>query len=194
MMKAEEEQAKQAEKRARQQEQEIRQREQEREQRAKQEMKEEENARRNAQREAPETPRAKAKTKSGPSPKRPSPNNPSPQKKLEPVPIFPDGGEKASVSTYNPESEHEPKGRRGRPANTQPTNEVPPVKKKQPPNGKTPNMTPIGALASQEPTGTRNTRHMKLSSCIKEIGSGRDTRMEKIKNPFYQSQKESLWT
>ena len=113
------------------------------EQKARRKIQEEENRRRNEQREEPVTPRAKAKAKSGPSPKRPSPmaspKRPSPKAspmKLEPVPIFPDGGEKASGSTDNPESAHEPKGRRGRPANTQPTNQVPPVKKKQPPNRK----------------------------------------------------------
>ena len=36
--------------------------------------------------------------------------------------------EKTSGSTYNPESEHEPKGQSGRPSNTQPTNQGPPVK------------------------------------------------------------------
>ena len=79
--------------------------------------------------------------------------------KLEPVPIFPDGGEKASGSTSrsdNPGSEPEPKGPSGRPSNTQPTNQVPLVKKQQqPPNRKTPNITPIGTIASQRPTGTR---------------------------------------
>ena len=43
----------------------------------------------------------------------------------EPVPPFPDGGEKASGSTVNPESAHEPKGRGGRPSSTQPTNQGP---------------------------------------------------------------------
>ena len=116
------------------------------------------------------TPRAKAKAKSGPSPKRlspmASPKRPSLKAspmKLEPVPIFPDG-RKTSCSRDqpkydNPESEHEPKGKPGRPSNTQPTNQVPPVKKKQqPPN--TPNMTPIGTIASQKPTGTRNPNNM----------------------------------
>ena len=121
------------------------------------------------------------------SPKRPSPKA-SPMK-LEPVPIFPNGGQKASGSRDqpkydNPESEYEPKGKPGRPPNTQPTNQVPPVKKKQPPN--TPNMTPIGTIASQKPIGTRNPNNMQLTSCIKEIGSGRDTQMEKFKNPLYQ--------
>ena len=97
------------------------------EQKSKQRIKEEENKRRNEQREEPVTPRAKAKAKSGPSPNRPSPKA-SPMK-LKPVPIFPDGGEKASGSTNNPESGHEPKGPSGRPSNTQPTNQVPPVKK-----------------------------------------------------------------
>ena len=55
--------------------------------------------------------------------------------KLEPVPIFPDGGEKTNGSRDqpkygNPESEHEPKGKPGRPSHTQPINQVPPVKKK----------------------------------------------------------------
>ena len=85
---------------------------------------EEENRRRNDEREAPVTPRAKAKNKTGPSPKKSPPKKPSP-KKLEPVPPFPDGGEQASGSTDNPEPEHVPKERRGRPPNTQPTNQGP---------------------------------------------------------------------
>ena len=104
------------EKKARQREQQIIQREQEREQRVKRQTPEEENRRRNEEREEPVTPRAKAKAKSGPSHKKPSPKKPSP-KKLKPVPPFPDGGEKASGSTDNPESAHEPKGPRGRPSN-----------------------------------------------------------------------------
>ena len=129
-MKAEEEQAKQTrqqEQQTRRREQEIRRREKEREQNARRKIQEEENARRNAQREPPVTPdRPKPQAKSGPSPKKPSPK-PSP-KKLEPVPIFPAGGGKASGSTYNPESAHEPKGPSGRPSNIQPTNQGPPVK------------------------------------------------------------------
>ena len=107
------------------------------EQKARRKMQEEENRRRNEQREEPVTPRAKAKAKSGPSLKRPSPmaspRRPSPKAspmKLEPVPISPDGGEKTSGSRDqpkygNPESEHEPKGKPGRPSNAQPTNLVP---------------------------------------------------------------------
>ena len=38
-------------------------------------------------------------------------------------------------------------------------NQGPPVKKK-PPNRKTPNMSPIGTIAGQKPTGTRKTRDM----------------------------------
>ena len=50
---------------------------------------------------------ARAKAKTGPSPKKPPP-----------VPPFPTG-ERASGSQDNPEYTHEPKGPRGRPANTQ---------------------------------------------------------------------------
>ena len=114
-MTAEEQTAKQAEKT-------IQQREQQREQQIKQIIEEEEHRRRNYEREAPVTPRAKAKAKSGPSPKKKS--EPSP-KILPKTPPFPDGGEKPSGSTSNPESAHEPKGRRGRPSNTQPTNQGP---------------------------------------------------------------------
>ena len=64
--------------------------------------------------------RGKAKAKSGPSPKTHLPS----------VPPFP-AGEKASGS-QNPESEHEPKGKAGRPRNTQPkpNNQGPPPVKK----------------------------------------------------------------
>ena len=94
-------------------------REQERAQQANTRI-QEENKRRNEQREASVTPhRSKPTAKSGPSPKKPSPN------KLEPVQTFPDGGEKASGSTDNPESAHEPKGRTGRQSNTQPTDQGP---------------------------------------------------------------------
>ena len=91
------------------------------EQKARRKVQEEERRRRNEQREEDLTPRARAKTKSGPSSKKPPPKKPSPQK-LEPVPPFPDGGATASGSTHNPESAHEPKGPSGRPSNTQPTN------------------------------------------------------------------------
>ena len=58
----------------------------------------------------PSTPdnRAKAKAKTGPSPK----------KLNQSLPPFPTG-EKASGSQDNPESTHEPKGKAGRPTNTQ---------------------------------------------------------------------------
>ena len=62
--------------------------------------------------------RSQAKQKAGGSPN-----------KLAPVPPFPDGGEKASSgSRDNPESEHEAKRKPGRPSNTKPTNQGPPVK------------------------------------------------------------------
>lgn len=79
------------------------------------------NRRRNEQREPPIThDRSKPKAKSGPSPKAKA--EPSP-KQITPVQPFPDGEEKTSGSQENPESAHEPKGRRGRPSNTQPTNQ-----------------------------------------------------------------------
>ena len=64
--------------------------------------------------------RAKAKQRAGGSPQQ-----------FAPVPPFPDGGgEKASSGSQdNPESEHEPKGKQGRPSNTKPTNRGPPVNK-----------------------------------------------------------------
>ena len=52
--------------------------------------------------------RPKAKSKTGPSPK----------KLNQSLPPFPTG-EKASGSQDNPESTHEPKGKAGRPTNTQ---------------------------------------------------------------------------
>ena len=104
---------------AKQAEETTQQKAQQREQTIKQKMKDEENRRRNDEREPPVTPdRAKAKAKSGPSPNR-----------LAKTPPYPEGGELASGSTDNPESAHEPKGRRGRLANTQPKNQVPSVRK-----------------------------------------------------------------
>ena len=47
---------------------------------------------------------------------------------------------------------------------------------------KHPNMTPIGTIVSQKPTGTRTTRHMLLTSCIKEVGSGHDYQMGNLTN------------
>ena len=65
--------------------------------------------------------RAKAKAKTGPSPK----------KLNQSLPPFPTG-EKASGSQDNPESTHEPKGKAGRPTNTQAKTKAqgpPPVQK-----------------------------------------------------------------
>ena len=71
--------------------------------------------------------RAKAKAKTGPSPKRNTGALPT-------VPPFPTG-EKASGSQDTPESTHEPKGNPGRPKNTQGPKSnnqgPPPVRKKQ---------------------------------------------------------------
>ena len=69
-----------------------------------------ERAERNTEYKAtPSTPdnRPKAKSKTGPSPNR--------NQSLPPFPT----GEKASGSQDNPESTHEPKGKAGRPTNTQ---------------------------------------------------------------------------
>ena len=48
----------------------------------------------------------------------------------------------------NPESEHGPKGKPGRPSNTQPTNQVPPVKQRT--NLNTPNMEAPNIKEKQE--------------------------------------------
>ena len=77
--------------------------------------------------------RSRAKQKAGGSPKE-----------LAPVPPYPDGGEKASGNQDkpkydNPESEHEPKGKQGRPSNTQPSHDR--VKKQIQRNTKSKNKT-----------------------------------------------------
>ena len=43
-------------------------------------------------------------------------------------------------------------------------------------------MTQRRAITGQKPTGTGKLRHMLLTSCIKEAGSGQDTQMDKLKN------------
>ena len=114
------------------------------------------NRRRNEQQDHTTTtpPRSQPKAEVGPSSKK-SPG------KLPDIPPMPTG-ERASGSQDqpkydNPETEHEPKGPRGRPSNTKPEEKRTPIQK-QPPNRKNPNMTQNGIIASQKPTGTRNTR------------------------------------
>ena len=102
------------------------------EQKAKTNINEETNRRRNGNREpqSPDRARAKPKAKTGSSPRKPSPE------KLGsvPPPPFPTE-EPASGSQDNPESNHERKGKPGRPKkNTQQNNQgPPPVKTKQKP-------------------------------------------------------------